>query len=301
MGTPEFAVPAMEKLHSEYGVAAAVTVPDKPKGRGLKLMPSPVKIAAGNYGIPVLQPESLKEPGFISQIEEISPDIIAVIAFRILPAAVYSKAKVASFNVHGSLLPKYRGAAPINWAIINGEKISGLTTFLLQEKVDTGFILLKKELAIPENATAGDLHDLLMPEAAILAAETVELLLSGNYSPIVQDESAACPAPKLYRENCRISWDLPVENIKNFIQGTSPVPGAWTKFEDKTLKILRCELDNIKLDFPGDFKIIEGKFYVQCLDGAISLKQIQPEGKNQMWVQDFLRGWRGATEGKLNA
>lgn len=297
MGTPEFAVPALDSIHSEYGVEAVVTVPDKPKGRGLKLAFSKVKEKALELKIPVYQPISLKDEDFLSTISNINPEIIVVIAFRILPRELYSMAKIASFNIHGSLLPKYRGAAPINHAIINGEKKTGLTSFVLQEKVDTGNILLKSEIDIDDEMTAGELHDLLMPLAADLSLSTIELLLSGNYSPIIQSDDEASPAPKLNKENTKLNWDLPAVKIINLIRGLSPYPGAWSNMDGNNLKIFKAVKTNSKTLSPKQYRIDKKQFLVGTTDYDISLLQIQPQNKNSMNISNFLNGYRGSETG----
>ncbi|MFA6570751.1 MAG: methionyl-tRNA formyltransferase [Bacteroidota bacterium] len=300
MGTPEFAVPTLVKLNEEFGVKAVVTVPDKPQGRGKKQLPSPVKQKAAELSIPILQPDSLKDIDFVDKIKELTPDIIVVVAFRILPREVFSLAKLGTFNIHASLLPRYRGAAPINRAIIEGEKYTGLTSFLLDDKVDTGNILLQKKIEIPEGSTAGDLHDLMMPLSADMAVETCKMLLSGNFRTTMQDDSLACPAPKLFAENCRIDWNLPAERIVNFIHGTSPTPGAWTIWNGKRLKILRAELyKGSALSEPGSFSIEDDKFIIQCETGSINATEIQPQDKKSMKTADFVRGYRGETNGIL--
>lgn len=300
MGTPEFAVPALEEIHSKYKVSAVVTIPVKIKGRGLKMIPSAVKIKADELNIPVLQPEDLKNQDFLEKINEINPDIIVVIAFRILPKILYSKAKIASFNIHGSLLPKYRGAAPINHAIINGETESGLTSFILQDKVDTGNILLQKTLKLNSEMTSGELHDLLMPLAAELSIETIELLLNGNYSPLIQDENIACPAPKLTKENTKINWAQTSQQIINFIRGLTPYPSAWTKMNDSTLKIHKAIKCNSNILKAGEFRIGNKQFLVGTIDSDILIQVLQPENKKSMPLNDFLNGYRGITEGLLN-
>ncbi|MBX3042200.1 MAG: methionyl-tRNA formyltransferase [Candidatus Kapabacteria bacterium] len=299
MGTPEFAVPALEVIHTKYGISAVVTVPDKPKGRGLKLIPSPVKEKALELGIEVMQPEKLKDEALIDRIKSISPDIIVVIAFRILPRELYSIPKIASFNIHGSLLPKYRGAAPINHAVMNGETRTGLTSFILQDKVDTGEMLLTSEVEITESMTAGELHDMLMPMAADLSISTIKMLFEGNFMPQIQDESLACPAPKLTKENTIINWDLPAEKIYNFIRGLSPHPTAWTIINGEQHKILGSEkLDTNFLD-AGNYTIEKKKFIVGTAYGDLSIKHIQPPNKKAMLINDFLNGFRGNKEGKL--
>ena len=299
MGTPEFAVPALSAIHSKYGISAVVTVPDKPKGRGLKLIPSPVKEKAFELEIPVFQPEKLKDEDFIQSIRVLEPDIIVVIAFRILPRELFTIPKLASFNIHGSLLPKYRGAAPINHAIINGETRSGLTSFILQDKVDTGNILLKKEVEISLDMSAGELHDLLMPQAAELSIETIELLLRGNYTPLIQDESLSSPAPKLNKENTLINWRMTAQQIINFIRGLSPYPTAWTNMDDAPIKILKAlKIDSNNLE-PGKYSITKKQFLVGTSDIDISITYLQPPNKKSMPVSDFLNGYRGANEGFL--
>ena len=299
MGTPEFAVPALVALHEKYTVRAVVTIPDKPKGRGKKLAASAVKEKAQELGIPVLQPELLKDQAFIDELKAYKPDIMAVLAFRILPESVYSISKIATFNIHGSLLPKYRGAAPINHAILNGDKVSGLTSFVLEKQVDTGQILIKRPVDIPDGSTAGDLHDMLMPVAAKLGLDTCELLLSGDYTLLSQDDSEATPAPKVFRENCGIIWNAPAEQVRNFIHSVSPSPAAWTLWEGQRLKIMRVDFAADGSGTPGEFKIEDGQFIVQCGKGSVSLIEIQVQGKKKMNTVDFLRGYRGDTSGKF--
>jgi len=299
MGTPEFAVPTLVKLHETLTVKAVVTVPDKPKGRGKKVLPSEVKVKAEELCIPILQPEKLKDENFINELEIYKPDIIVVLAFRILPEEVFSVSKMATFNIHASLLPKYRGAAPINWAIINGEKTTGLTSFILEKKVDTGNVLLQKAIDIPEGATAGDLHDLMMPEAAQMAVDTCNLLLSGEYQLIKQDDTLATPAPKIFPEFCIINWNQHAEIVKNFIHGLSPFPGAWTMWNGERLKILRVEFSACGKGIPGTFSINDNSMNVECDKGIIQLHEIQLPGKRPMKIQDFLRGYRGNSTGKF--
>lgn len=297
MGTPEFAVPTMLAMHENFGLKAVITTPDKKKGRGRKAQPSPVKSAALELGTPILQPESVKDEGFLEEFKALKPDILCIVAFRILPPEVFEAPSICSFNIHASLLPKYRGAAPINWAIINGEKKSGLTSFILAKKVDTGGILLQKPIPIDENSTAGDYGAKLMPEAAKLAVETTRALLSGDYKTMAQDDSQATPAPKLFRENCKINWDGHASDVGRFILGTSPTPGAWTIWNGKKLKILRCRFSACGRGEPGEYIIDKSNFTVQCRKGVVALTEIQPENKKPMKTEDFLRGYRGDTQG----
>ena len=302
MGTPEIAVPTLEKLNEKYKIEAVVTVPDKPKGRGLQLLPSPVKEKSLQLGLQILQPENLKENNFINKIAEISPDIIVVFAFRILPREIYSLAKIASFNIHTSLLPKYRGAAPINWAIINGEKISGLTSFILNDRVDTGSILLQKQVAIPPNFTAGELYNLLMENAPQFAVDTCELLFSGDYELLAQDDSLATPAPKIFKQTAKIDWTKNAIEVVNFINGYSPTPCAWTQWNNSQLKIFRAKIFNDILSESqkaGSFFIRENKFIIHCGSGAIEILELQQEGKKKIKTLDFINGFRGDLEGKF--
>lgn len=299
MGTPEFSVPALVQLHEKYGLKAVVTVPDKPKGRGKKLTFSPVKEKAIELGIKVFQPESLKDNTFLKDISQLDPDIFCVIAFRILPQALYEMPRIASFNIHGSLLPKYRGAAPINWAIINGENSTGLTSFVLQKQVDTGDILLKREVNIQKYETFGDLYSRLMPISAELSIETCELLISGEYTPIKQDDSQASPAPKIFRENLSINWNLEAKKIADFIHGVSPVPCAWTNWNDEKFKIFRVEVTNRSSLASGKFEIDKTGFYVGTSDYNLSLIEFQLPAKKSVKFNEFYRGYRGEASGQF--
>lgn len=301
MGTPEFAVPSLETLHKEFGVKAVVTIPDKPAGRGLKLQPSPVKTAAQVLGIPVMQPTSLRDAAFQAELAALQPDIICVIAFRILPASVYSLARLGTFNVHASLLPKFRGAAPIQRAIMAGETESGVTSFLLNDIVDSGNIVLRKSIAIPDGMTAGELYAALMPLAAQAAADTCHALLRGVL-PEQQNNGQATPAPKVFREQCEIDWTKSALEIRNFIHGVSPVPGAWTLLDGKRFKIYRCviaELQNNKSAQPSEFDMSNEGFRVKCGEGSLHLLQIQPEGKSIMSAEEFMRGRQRGRQGRF--
>lgn len=299
MGTPEFSVPTMIRLHEEFGLKAVVTTPDRRKGRGKKLLPSAVKIEAKKLGLPILQPEKLKDPNFIEELKSFEPQVMCVLAFRILPVEVFEISKIATFNVHASLLPKYRGAAPINWAIINGEKETGLTSFVLAKKVDTGSILMQKTVEIPEGFTAGDLHDKLMIESAPFAADTTRILLGGDFKTYAQDHSQATPAPKIFPDFCQINWDGHARDIRNFIHGVSPVPGAWTILDGVRHKILRAEFCACGRGEPGTFEVNNGNLIVKCRKGYLSILEIQPAGKKPMKIADFVRGYRGSNPGKF--
>ena len=297
MGTPEFSVPILESINSNYNVLAVVTVPDKPQGRGRHEIPSPVKIKAVELGLPVLQPEKLKDEDFVQTIKDLNPDIIVVVAFRILPREVFTSAKIGTFNIHSSILPKFRGAAPINWAIIKGEKTTGLTTFLIDDKVDTGNVLLRDEFEIPEGFTAGDLHDFMMPRAVEIGMNTIELLKSGDYTPLKQDDSIATPAPKIFPENGIINWTLPAQEVIQMIHGFSPIPGARTRFNNQLLKIYRVRLNEEILVESGHFLINKSGFFAGCSDGAIQIMEFQPEGKKAISFKEFINGYRGAASG----
>jgi methionyl-tRNA formyltransferase len=327
MGTPDFAVASLRAVHERYAVRAVVTVPDKPKGRGLQVQSSPVKLAAQELGIEtILQPDSLKSPEFRAALEALKPDVMVVVAFRILPREIYSLARLGAFNVHASLLPKYRGAAPINWAIIEGERETGVTSFLLADGVDTGQMLGRSTIAIAEGTTAGELHDALMPLAATLAAETASNLIRGSANPKPQDDTAATKAPKIFRETCAIDWTQPARCVRDFIHGMSPHPGAWTlvstgagstvaqaipqaipqAISQTVMKILRVTLDTTsetsetRAGEAGTYSIEAGVWRVRCGDGnVVVLAEIQPEGKRVMAASEYLRGFRGAAQGRF--
>ncbi len=300
MGTPGFAVASLEKLVNEkYNVVAVVTVPDKPAGRGQKLQESEVKQFAVANNIPVLQPEKLKAPEFIEQLKSFQPDLQIVVAFRMLPEIVWQLPPMGTFNLHGSLLPHYRGAAPINRAVMNGEKKTGVTTFFLQHKIDTGNIIFREEIPIGENETAGEVHDRMMIIGAGLVTKTVDAISAGNYpeipqSTLVKEGEKINEAPKIFREDCKINWNLPGEKIHNHIRGLSPYPAAWTNLHAENnaevmLKIYRSEfIATSHLHPPGT--ILEN-FTIAAGDGMIRILEVQAPGKKKMAVADFLRGF----------
>ena len=300
MGSPEFAVPTLYKLHQEFGIKVVVTAPDKPQGRGKKLQPTAVKKMALELNLPVLQPEKLKDPEFIEKLRSFEPDIICVLAFRILPEEVFKLAKIASFNIHASLLPAYRGAAPINWAIINGEKETGLTSFILEKKVDTGNILLQQRIEIPQGATAGDLHDIMMPLAAQMAVDTCKLLINNNYTLIPQDETKSSLAPKIFPDMCKIKWHLHAEQVCNFINGMSPYPGAWTLWNNQRVKFLRANYSSCAKNTSGTFWIEKDKLFVQCDKGIVNILELQFPGKKIVKTSEFIKGYRGELKGKFD-
>src|SRR5688572_14650418 len=241
MGTPQFAVPSLIKLNQEgINICSVITVPDKPSGRGLKLTPSPVKIAAQELGLNILQPEKLKDSGFIDKLKKLNPDLGVVVAFRMLPEAVFNLPAKGTINLHASLLPKYRGAAPINWAIINGEKETGVTTFQLQQKIDTGRIYLQQKISISREDNAGTLHDKLMEAGAELLLKSVKAVRDNNIQPIPQPEGDFPLAPRIFPEDCKIDFNSDAKKLYNFVRGLSPYPGSWTLMDGKRIKILEA-------------------------------------------------------------
>lgn len=299
MGTPEFAVPSLEALiNNGFEVIAVVTAPDKPSGRGMKLQQSGIKKFAVEKNLPVLQPVKLKDPQFIRQLKDLHPDVQVVVAFRMLPEMVWNLPPLGTINLHASLLPQYRGAAPINWAIINGENETGLTTFKLQHEIDTGNILLQKKVAIEDNDNAGSLHDKLMKEGASLLVETMKRLEENELSAIEQSDlltkNELKHAPRIHPEMCEINWNQTTEKIHNFIRGMSPYPGAYSFLKGKRIKILQSKMQHETPEIaPGDF-LTDKKSYLKfaTADGYLLILSIKPEGKREMAIEDFLRGWR---------
>ena len=300
LGTPDFAVPSLQiLLENGYDVVAVVTAPDKPGGRH-GLLESAVKKFAVSRGLPVLQPEKLKNPAFLEELRSLRADLQVVVAFRMLPEAVWNMPPLGTLNLHGSLLPKYRGAAPINWAVINGETETGLTTFRLRHEIDTGDILDQVRLPIGPDETAGELHNRMMLAGADLVLRTVQALENGTATPMPQSDAAATHAPKIFTETCRISFDRPAAEVHNFVRGLSPHPGAWTELDGKNLKILRTALmtelperDADTPSVPGSF-LSDGKNWLRvvCSDGLLQVLDLQMEGKRKMTVRDFLNGYR---------
>ncbi len=298
MGTPEFAVASLAALlEAGCAVIAVVTAPDKPSGRGMQMNISAVKKFAMENSLTVLQPEKLKSPDFLQQLRDLSADLQIVVAFRMLPEAVWNMPPMGTINVHGSLLPQYRGAAPINWAIINGEKETGVTTFKLVHEIDKGNILLKQSIAIDENETAGELHDRMKMIGASLLINTIKGLAAGNLPEIEQlkiESSALKHAPKIFTEDCRIDFNHSAEDVHNLVRGLSPFPGAFTTLNDKLLKIYRTKkqiLSHSKI--PGTYES-DGKTFLHffCLFGYLEVIEMQLEGKRKMNTEEFLRGYR---------
>ncbi|MEL6674269.1 MAG: methionyl-tRNA formyltransferase [Bacteroidota bacterium] len=295
MGTPEFAVPSLDRLfQAGYEIAAVVTVPDKPAGRGKKLRPSAVKAYALEKELPLLQPVKLRDPAFIEALQATQADVFVVVAFRMLPKVVWDIPGSGTFNLHSSLLPDYRGAAPINWVVINGETQSGVTTFLIDEQIDTGNLLLQEAVEVPQDWTAGQLHDLLMEKGADLVLATVQGLEENRLSPRPQDdELSQHKAPKIFKEDCEIDWNQSAASRYNLIRGLSPYPTAWTKLGEDSMKVFLAARATLAAKPPAGSCLIEdGRWYVACADGWIELLEIQLAGKKRMKVADFLRGYK---------
>lgn len=297
MGTPDFAVASFQRLlGAGCQVVAVVTAPDRPSGRGLQLTPSPVKKAAEAANLPVLQPEKLRDPAFLTQLASYQADLQVVVAFRMLPEVVWAMPTVGTFNLHGSLLPQYRGAAPINWAIINGETETGVTTFFIEKEIDTGQMIFQDHEPIYPDDTAGTVHDRLMERGADLVLKTVRAIEASNYPRTPQPNASEMkPAPKLSRETTEINWNQPAHAIRNFVRGLSPYPSAWTLINEKVFKVYNVSIAN-----ESPFAAEPGQAYtdnkktilVRAADGWLSLDLVQAEGKRRMTAEEFLRGNR---------
>jgi methionyl-tRNA formyltransferase len=300
MGTPEFSVPSLKRLIEDNEIVAVVTTPDKAKGRGLRIQYSDVKKFALDKNVQILQPNSLKDDNFISQIKSLNPDLIIVVAFRILPKEIFSIPKFGSFNLHASLLPKYRGAAPINWALINGENETGVTTFFLQEKVDTGNIILQEKIKIENEDDAGTIHDKLSTIGADLVIKTVKLIEQGNLNLKKQDENLTTKAPKIFKGDCIIDWNLDDKIIHNLIRGLSPYPAAYTNFDDKTAKIFKSKLtDMLSNSRPGQIYIDNNNLFVNTSGNLLQIVELQLEGKKRIASSDFINGLNKSKEIKF--
>jgi len=297
MGTPDFAVASLKALvEAGENVVAVVTAPDRPAGRGQKLHGSAVKTFALDHALPVLQPVKLRDPKFLEELAAYRADLQIVVAFRMLPEAVWNMPPRGTINVHASLLPQYRGAAPINHAIIRGEKESGVTTFLIRHEIDTGNILFSRKIPIRDRDTAGTLHDKLMLAGAEALLQTVRAIRQGNIRPIPQENLAAEPlktAPKIFKQDCEIDWNKTTDELYNFIRGLSPYPAAYTSLNGKTLKIYETEKSAPIPQPPGIFET-DGKSHLTFAtgDGALRITSLQIEGKKKMEVEEFLRGFR---------
>lgn len=319
IGTPEFAVASLDALvNAGYNIVGVITAPDKPAGRGMKMHESAVKQYALQHNLNILQPEKLKNPLFLEQLKALKADLQIVVAFRMLPEAVWNMPRLGTINLHGSLLPQYRGAAPINWAVINGEKETGVTTFKLQHAIDTGNILMQESFPIDENETAGDVHDKMKEIGAKLLVKTVNGLASGNLKEMPQDVSLNSQhitlqhAPKIYTETCKIDFSKTTEEVHNLIRGLSPFPGAFTYLDNKVFKIFKSEKDALpdgqtetvrpnELNLiagetetirPGELKT-DGKTFLKfaCADGYVNVLEVQLEGKKKLSTREFLKGY----------
>ena len=302
MGTPDFAVASLEKIaEAGHDIAAVVTAPDRPAGRGQKLQFSAVKEAALKLRIPVLQPEKLKSEDFISELKKLNADLFVVVAFRMLPEIVWNMPKKGTINLHGSLLPQYRGAAPINWAVINGEKETGVTTFFIRHEIDTGNILQHHKTEISETDNAGTIHDKLMAAGADLLVDTIDKLEKNTLTAQPQEKFIGNQelkhAPKIFRETCRINWNKSTNEIFNLIRGLSPYPAAWTDLKNQNgetinFKLFETEKDNSHKGKPGHF-YTDGKnlLRIYTSDGSLLIKSLQQAGKKRMTIEEFLRGF----------
>ncbi|MEI6595850.1 MAG: methionyl-tRNA formyltransferase [Bacteroidota bacterium] len=296
LGTPDFAVASLKAIIDHgFDVVAVVTAPDKPAGRGMHLQISAVKKFALEKNIPVLQPIKLKDEAFIEALKNYHADLQVVIAFRMLPEVIWNMPKLGTVNLHASLLPDYRGAAPINWAVINGETETGVSTFFLKHDIDTGDIILSKKVAITDEMNAGELHDILMNTGADVIVETLIAIENNSFKSTPQKKDSNKIAPKIFTEHCKINWNNEGENIRNLIRGMSPYPGAFTELEGKILKIFDCDFkeDNEIKNQPGVFET-DGKTFLKfaCNNGWINLKNVQLSGKKRMNIDELLRGYR---------
>ena len=303
MGTPSFAVESLKALvENGYNVVGVITMPDKPAGRGYKMQPSEVKKYAMAHNLFLLQPEKLKDEVFLNELQQLKADLQIVVAFRMLPEVVWNMPRYGTFNLHASLLPQYRGAAPINWAIINGEKETGVTTFFLSHEIDTGKIIFQEKVPIADTDDAGSLHDKLMTVGAGMVLKTVDAIIDGSVNAVSQNELIAAeadlhPAPKIFKETCRINWQETPEKIHNLVRGLSPYPGAWTEFEMSegnwaNLKIYKTEIIDANHNLSAGSILSDGKSYMEVAvkGGYIRIMELQTAGKKRMAVKDFLNG-----------
>jgi len=302
MGTPEFAIPSLQKiLQSKHEVIAVVSTPDKERGRGRHITYSPVKDFALKNKLEIYNPVSLKDPEFISTLKELKPDLFVVVAFRILPKEVYSIPAKGSFNLHGSLLPQYRGAAPIQWALINGDKQTGVTTFFLEDKVDTGNIIVQEKLPINDEDDFGSLHDKMMMLGADVVLRTIHFIDSGSYSLTKQNDSLASPAPKITKEICEINLNQSALGIHNLVRGLSPYPGAYFNHNGKSYKVFKTKMVdggqwsvvNSQSNIESKDKIYQSRkgIFVQTKNGVLQILELQPEDRKRMTAEEFLRGY----------
>ncbi len=293
MGSADFSLPSIETLfNSKHKILALVTVPDKEKGRGQKLSASPVKEFGIKNNIPVLQPEKLKDENFIQELKNFNADLFVVVAFRILPREVFTIPPKGSFNLHASLLPKYRGAAPIQWAIIKGEKKTGVTTFALEEKVDTGNVYLQKKIVIEDEDNFETIHNKLSEVGAEAVLETVDMIEAGDYQLKGQDNSLATPAPKITPETGRIDWTKPAAEIHNLVRGLSPVPCAYFFHDNKKIKVYKTKIVKRENTFPGKINSSKKNLIIECGKDELEILELQLEGRKRMSAEEFLRGFK---------
>lgn len=302
MGTPDFAVESLDLIHSNgYNIVGVITMPDKPAGRGHKLFQSPVKHFAVEHGLNLLQPTNLKDPEFVESLRALNADLFVVIAFRMLPEVVWRMPRLGTFNLHASLLPKYRGAAPINWAVINGEKETGVTTFFLKHEIDTGDIISREKIEINDEDNVEAVHDKLMHLGAKLTIKTIEDIISGDLKTISQDSilngEEPTPAPKIFRDTCHIDWTKSAREVHNLVRGLSPYPAAWTTIAAENMaptdaKIFKTAVRDDIHGEPGEVIIDGEEMIICCADTALQILEIQMTGKKRMNVADYLRGAR---------
>ena len=296
MGTPDFAVPALDILvQNGYEVVGVVTVADKMGGRGMKqVLESPVKKYAVAHGIPVLQPEKLRNPEFLDQLRSLGANLQIVVAFRMLPEVVWAMPGLGTFNLHGSLLPRYRGAAPINWAVINGDTETGVTTFFLQHEIDTGNVIFQDKMTIGENETAGDVHDRMMVLGAATVLKTVRAIETNTAPRLPQDDALSSHAPKIFHETCHINFDQNTAQVHNFVRGLSPFPAAWTILDGQELKVLRTEKELEAHSYPSGHLVSDGRSFLKfsTRDGFVNVLELQLQGRKRMLIRDFLNGYK---------
>lgn len=303
LGTPDFAVESLRRIvDGGYNVVGVVTMPDKPAGRGKHLQQSAVKQFAVSRGLKVMQPERLKDDAFVEELRSLQADMFIVIAFRMLPEVVWSMPRLGTFNLHASLLPRYRGAAPINRAVMNGDAETGVTTFFLKHEIDTGDIIAQERIAIGPDEDAGSVHDRLMELGATLTIDTIEHILAGDLKPIPQDEllkgEEPTPAPKIFKDTCRIDWNSPARDIHNHVRGLAPYPAAWSTLiagdtPQGSLKVFATRvLDEKSTSAPGTLTVTDGRLIADTATERIELLSVQAPGKKRMPTADFLRGCR---------
>lgn len=293
MGSPDFAVPSLEAIHdSEHDLLAVVSNPDKRRGRRGKPQPTDVKRRAQEFGYPTIDADDLHSESFKTSLQELNPDLLVVVAFRILPPEILAIPEIGSINLHASLLPRYRGAAPIHWAVINGETETGCSIFFLNEKVDTGEIIRQQKTEIGPMETTGDLYERLKVIGSRLLAETIDDIAAGKAEPVPQDDTEATPAPKLFRENTKIDFNQPVQDVHNRIRGLNPFPTAWCMYGDKKLNLHRSKpgLSGSNGE-PGELVEVEGRLYVCCSDGLLELEELQLPGTKRLSGSDFINGY----------